>query len=174
MLAQHSDGQIRPELVVVKDAHIDESDVLTFILSNGQQISVTGNHGMLVYQDGDLRTATSRSQLVYARDVQIGMQFRHVTMTKSAEAKSTALHSSSYFHSIELVTVTDIKHGSSASVYNVAGYNFNVVADNIVVSSHGEATKDVPEIVFKAGQFIYDWVGVKASRAYYRAMDNFA
>ena len=60
VLAQHSDGKIRPELVIIKDSHPEMHAVLKITLSNGEQISVTGNHGMLVYQDGDVASATAR------------------------------------------------------------------------------------------------------------------
>ena len=49
VLSQHDDGQINPELVIIKDKHEQESQIYKFTLSNGAHISVTGNHGMLVY-----------------------------------------------------------------------------------------------------------------------------
>ena len=65
--------------MVVKDNHEEMFDVLKFTLSNGEQISVTANHGMLVYNDGDCTSATKREQLVYAHKVQVGMKFRTFT-----------------------------------------------------------------------------------------------
>lgn len=59
VLSQHDDGQIRPELVVVKDKHQGESLVYRFTLSNGSHVSCTENHGMLVYLD-DCYTSTKR------------------------------------------------------------------------------------------------------------------
>ena len=99
------------------------------------------------------------------------MQFRHVDMIRRPDSKPGALLSTSSCLPIELVTVVDIKQGSTSAVYNVLGYNFNVVANNVIVSSHGEVTKNVPELMYKAGQFIYDWVGVQASRGFYRAIE---
>ena len=64
-----------------------------------------------------------------------------------------------------------VQEEQSDGVFNVAGYNFNVVANNMVVSSHGEDTKDVPEVIFSIGKLIHNCFGVKASRRYYRAFD---
>jgi len=63
-------------MVIVKDHHDGKAPVLIFTLSNGETISVTGNHGMLVYNDGDPKGPTKRSQLTYAHDVKVGMKFR--------------------------------------------------------------------------------------------------
>jgi len=73
--------------------------------------------------------------------------------------------------SIKLIEVVAIDENKAYEVYNVAGYHFNIIANNVVVSSHGEDTKNVPELVFSLGKFIHKWVGVKASRKYYRAFD---
>ena len=121
-MAQHSDGQIKPEFVVVKDNHEGSKKVIKFLLSNGESISVTDNHGMLVYADNDCVGATNREQIIWANKVQINMKFRYFNRSNNQ---------------IELVKVVDIKNDISDGVYNVVGVNFNVVANNIVVSSHG-------------------------------------
>ena len=72
---------------------------------------------------------------------------------------------------IQLITVEDIKKFDCNLVYNVAGYSFNVVANNMIVSSHGESTKDVPEFIYSIGKFIHRWFGVRASRKYYKLFD---
>lgn len=120
---------------------------------------MTGNHGMLVYNEEDCKSPTKREQLVYAHDVKVGMKFRHYHRANDSE------------DSIELVEVVAIDEDKSNEVYNVVGYHFNIIANNMVVSSHGEDTKNVPELVFSLGKFIHNWVGVKASRKYYRAFD---
>mgnify|MGYP001430610448 CR=1 FL=1 len=74
-------------------------------------------------------------------------------------------------YSIELVEVVSIKEETSNEVYNLAGYHFNVIANNMVVSSHGEDTKNVPEVIFSIGKFLYRNIGVKTARKYYRAFD---
>ena len=114
---------------------------------------------MLVYHQGDCYSPTKREQIVYAHDVKVGMKFRYYHRVSDTE------------NSIELVEVVAIKEDTSNEVYNVAGYHFNVVANNMVVSSHGEDTKNVPELVFSLGKFIHNWAGVKYSRKYYRAFD---
>jgi hypothetical protein len=73
--------------------------------------------------------------------------------------------------SIELAEVIGIEAGTSDVVYNVVGYHFNVVANNLIVSSHGEDTKGVPEAVFSLGKLVHNLIGAKAARRYYRFFD---
>ena len=122
-MAQHSDGNIKPEQVIIKDEHLDTQTVIKFLLSNGQEIKVTDNHGMLVYKDGDLYSATTRSQVVWAHEIEIGMMFRCVQKEDNEDDGTQNKDK------IELVEVVDIKEETAEAVYNVAGYNFNVVAN---------------------------------------------
>ena len=71
-----------------------------------------------------------------------------------------------------MISVTKSVGAADEPVYNVLGYNFNVVANNMIVSSHGEITKDVPEIVYSAGQLIYNWIGAEASKRFYKTMGS--
>ena len=157
--------------MVIKDTHEEARDVLKFILSNGDQVSVTGNHGMLVYQDGDCTSATKRDQLVYAHQVQVGMKFRTFTRKSVQDLDDPKTDKGEPMGTIRLAEVVKIEKETTEAVYNLVGLNFNVVANNIVVSSIGEDTKGYPDFVFKVGQLIYSWIGTKAARKYYKAFE---
>ena len=117
---------------------------------------MTGNHGMLVYNEEDCYSPTKREQIVYAQDVKVGMKFRYYHRVNDSK------------DSIELVEVVAIDEDKSYEIYNVVGYHYNIIANNMVVSSHGEDSNSYPELLFSLGRFIYNWVGVKAYRKCYR------
>ena len=114
---------------------------------------------MLVYQQEDCFSLNKREQIVFAHDVKIGMNFRYCHRMNDPE------------DSTKLIEVIAIEEDISNEVYNLAGYLINIIANNMVVSSHGEDTKNVPELVFSLGKFIYLWTGVETARKYYRAFD---
>lgn len=68
-------------------------------------------------------------------------------------------------------TVIDIENTMTASVYNIVVPSFNLVANSVVVSSHGEGTKNYPELLFTVGKFVHKWIGIAAARKLYRAFE---
>lgn len=127
------------------DQHEFKGKLYKFTMDNGDEVTVTPNHGML-----------SEGHLVIAHNVEKGQTFQVTSGKQFIDAK-----------------VKDIKVISSDEcqvnmVYNVVTPGYNIVANNILASCKGEdGVNNYPAAAWMIGDLIYKIGGAKWAKKYY-------
>ena len=160
IVVQDDQGKLVKQEIGDWVAHNQERKTIvkvTATLENGEKISVTANHALLVFEDLEA-SAHDRSKIVYAAELKAGMKFR--TLKEDG--------------SFELTKVADIKSELTTEVvYNMQGYHFNVVANGAVVSTLVSDYEWVPEIAFTVGRFVHRWLGHETGKKFFYLFRQF-
>lgn len=150
VLCQDKQGRPVFEPVIVKDVHNDyRGKLIQFTLDNGNEVTVTSNHGMLV--DG---------HIVFAHSVQAGMKF--------------AVHKDNGYEEANIVEKREVTmDNKGTTVYNLVVPNYNIAVNNILASCKGEdGVKNYPAFAWTMGEWIYNFGGAKLARKFYRVFQQ--
>ena len=157
VLAQHSDGSISPERIEIIDEYESHFDMLTFLFANGKQVTISDNHCLMVVKKDDTKSdSTDMDKLVVARDAEVGMSIRSID--ERLEVSTTE--------------IIDIKRQPVQGAINIIGYHWNVVANDLVISSHVEDDLKVPRMCFTVGRAIYRLLGPESTVYYVRKLEQ--
>ena len=158
VLAQHSDGSISAERIEIIDEYEANFEMLTFMFSNGKRVTISDNHCLMVVSAEDtLSDSTDMDKLVVAGSAEVGMCIRAVD--ERLEVSTTE--------------IVSIKRQPVTGAINIIGYHWNVVANDLVISSHVEDDLGIPRWCFSVGRAIYRMLGPDSAVTMIRRYEQF-